>query len=862
MAERPLLILPAPGEPVRRRNKSPGGGDIHFPGRERQAARIAPKLEALQQAFAARRVRVQAEAEGIVPEEVVVLETAGTVENFIVAVRNTPGMEWLGEVDEEDLPQDEDFFTVDKKGERRADKKMRGRLFLVFSNQQALQEMLSLWDRWQKGQRLPLGKAVWKSVFNHLFDVRPWGVRDRLLETGILDDWRERVEHNEDVVPSEIELWFRGDPQQRQVASARVARLVRQHDGHVVSEAIIEEIRYHAVLARLPVAAVQAIMGNTGSEIALVQCEQIRFFRATGQMAGVIAGDDRLVDGVEIRSVAEPQGEPVVGLLDGLPLQNHRRLRGRMVVDDPDDFEAVYEPRYRRHGTAMASLIVHGDLDAGEEALGRPLYARPILRLDPHDWHSHQEGVPEDVLVVDLVHRAVRRMFEGEGDQPAVSPMVCVINLSIGIRDRLFDGTLSPLARLLDWLAWRYRILFIVSAGNHAHSIELSVARNAFAGLTPAQVQEKVIRSVAVDNRHRRLLSPAEAVNALTVGALHADHSVGASPPRSINPYLDKGLPSPLNAQGMGFRRAIKPEVLSFGGRVVLTERLVPNAQPAFDLYQGTLPPGQKVAAPGAVPGDEAAVWHTRGTSNAAALTSRAAARLYELVDELRREPGGELIDSVPRAVWLKALLTHGASWGAAIAVLEPLLRNPGNSRQFKEYITRLLGFGWIDSTRVRECTPYRVTALGGGTLKVDQSHIHRFPLPPSLSGQTGWRRLTITLAWLTPVNPQHRTWRRADLWFSPPTKVLDLSRQQADWRAVQRGTVQHEVLEGERAAAFADGDNLEIQVSCRADAGTLEEEVSYALAATLEVTEEIGVPIYEEVRDRVRARVRVAPAG
>jgi hypothetical protein len=311
---------------------------------------------------------------------------------------------------------------------------------------------------------------------------------------------------------------------------------------------------------------------------------------------------------------------------------------------------------------------------------------------------------------------------------------------------------------------------------------------------------------------------------------LHADHSVGAAPPRSINPYVDKGLPSPVNAQGLGFRRAIKPEVLSFGGRVVLTERLVPNAQPAFDLYQGTLPPGQKVAAPGAVPGDEAAVWHTRGTSNAAALTSRAAARVYALLNELRREPGGELIDSVP--------------W------------------QVKEYITRLLGYGWIDSTRVRECTPYRVTALGGGNLTVDQSHIHRFPLPPSLSGQTGSRRLTITLAWLTPVNPQHRAWRRADLWFSPPTEVLDLSRQQADWRAVQRGTVQHEVLKGESAAAFADGDNLEIQVSCRADAGTLEEEVPYALAATLEVAEEIGVQIYEEVRDRVRARVRVAPAG
>jgi len=543
--------------------------------------------------------------------------------------------------------------------------------------------------------------------------VRPWGVRDRLLETGILDDWRERVEYNEEVVPSEIELWFRDDPQQRQGAGSHVVRLIQALDGHVVSETIIEEIRYHAVLARLPVAAVQTIMISADPDVALVQCEKIRFFRATGQMAGVITGDDRLVDGIEVRG-EEPRGEPIVALLDGLPLQNHRRLRGRIVVDDPDDFEADYEPRYRRHGTGMASLIVHGDLESDEEALAPPLYVRPILSPDPHNWRSNLECVPEDILVVDLIHRAVRRMFDGEGEQPPVAPNVCVINLSIGIRDRLFDGALSPLARLLDWLSWKYRVLFIVSAGNYAHPIELAVERNAFAALTPVEVQEEVIRSVAADNRHRRLLSPAEAVNALTVGAVHADHFVGATPPRSIDPYVERGLPSPVNAQGMGFRRAIKPEVLSFGGRVVLTEQLLPNAQAMFNLYEGALPPGQKVAAPGSVPGDEAAACYTRGTSNAAALTSRAAAQLYDILDELRREPGGEVIDSVPTAVWLKALLTHGvADWGAAIAVLDRLLRNPGNSRQFKEYITRLLGYGWIDSTRVRECTSYRGDGTG-----------------------------------------------------------------------------------------------------------------------------------------------------
>jgi hypothetical protein len=202
----------------------------------------------------------------------------------------------------------------------------------------------------------------------------------------------------------------------------------------------------------------------------------------------------------------------------------------------------------------------------------------------------------------------------------------------------------------------------------------------------------------------------------------------------------------------------------------------------------------------------------------------------------------------------------HGASWGHAGALLHEILRTPQNSKQFKEYVTRLIGYGAIDATRVRECTEYRVTALSGGLLQAEQAHVHRFPLPPSLSGQAGWRCLTITLAWLTPVNTAHQAWRRADLWFTPPPAPLQVNRREADWRAVQRGTVQHEVLEGARAAAFVDGANLEILVSCRADAGALEDPIPYALATTLEVAADIGVTVYEEVRERVQARVRVAP--
>jgi hypothetical protein len=857
MPERPLLILPAPGEPQSRAKKRGGGNRPHVPDRDRQAERLGPRFAALQQAVP----RLRTAAAGLAPEQVVVLETAGPVEDFIVAVRRIEGLEWLGELEDEDIPPDDDFFVVDKGGAR-TDKTLRGRIFLVFTNQRALQQIFSLWGEWKDGNDLSYGLAKWGDLFSQLRDVRPWGVRDRLIETGVLQDWSERVAHNEEVVPCEIELWYRDDAERRRTARDRVVGLVHVLGGQVVQEATIDDIAYHALLVRLPVASIQPLLQEAGRDTELIHCENIQFFRASGQMAGVIVEDARIEDPQPV-DAAGRLNDPVVALLDGLPLQNHRRLAGRLIVDDPDGYEAGYPANERRHGTAMASLILHGDIDAGIAPLPRRLYVRPIIRPDAHGWRApRDEVVSERTLIVDLLHRAVRRILEGEGGQPAVAPSVCVINLSIGIRDRLFDGALSPLARLLDWLAWKYRVLFIVSAGNHSHDIELSVPKEQLAGLSAHDLEAAIIRAIAADSRNRRLLSPAESVNALTIGALHDDASGGEPPPNTMLPYLGRDLPSIVNAQGMGYRRAIKPDVLLPGGRVVVAESVQPTENAHLQVHRYSRAPGQRVAAPGPNPGDLNFTWHVRGTSNATALATRAAAELYDVLEELRAGPGGDLIGLVPRSVWLKALLVHGAAWGLAGEALAAVLRSRENSRRFKEYVTRLLGYGAIDVSRVREGSPYRATALSAGHLQADQAHIHRFPLPPSLSGRTGWRRLTVTLAWLTPVNTFHQAWRRADLWFSPPAVPLPLARQEADWHAVQRGTVQHEVLVGDRAAAFVDGTNLDILVSCRADAGALEEPVAYALATTLEVADSIGVPIYDEIRARVHARVQVVPGG
>ena len=239
----------------------------------------------------------------------------------------------------------------------------------------------------------------------------------------------------------------------------------------------------------------------------------------------------------EDRRFESPQGDPVVALFDGLPLTGHRLLEGRLVVDDPDGYESGYLARDRFHGTAMASLICHGELDEEGWPLSKRIYVRPILQPRLSFDGQVEEAIPENVLPVDLVHRSVRRLYENEGGDPPTAPSVRVINLSVCDRSRPFVREMSSWARLLDWLAWKYNILFIVSAGNHENEIILNVPRANLRGLTPAARRDAVVKAIDADTRNRRLLSPAETLNGLTVASHHADASTPAVNHNLFDPY-------------------------------------------------------------------------------------------------------------------------------------------------------------------------------------------------------------------------------------------------------------------------------------------------------------------------------------
>lgn len=180
-----------------------------------------------------------------------------------------------------------------------------------------------------------------------------------------------------------------------------------------------------------------------------------------------------------------------------------------------------------------------------------------------------------------------------------------------------------------------------------------------------------------------------------------------------------------------------------------------------------------------------------------------------------------------------------------------------------KDYLTRWLGYGAVDIDRALACTAERATLLGVGELQAEKAFVFSAPLPPSLAGKRAWRRLTVTLAWMSPINCGHQGYRTVRLWVAPPQDPLRVKRANSvHEKAALRGTVQHEVLEGEDAVAFVDGDRFECKVNCAADAGAFSGTVRFALCVSLEVAVGSGIPVYQEVRDRIRPRVGIQPAA
>ena len=867
MSEYPLLRLPAPESSAPRppRSYSPGSRTVT---KIRQQQRFGPRFDRLRKTLQPDQIpQLRADPSGIAPERALVLEVYESVEDFYRAINRVGGLEFLGEAAVEfDLGE---YVRVkdarkETKDQTHEDKSIGGCIYLAMPDVRALAEMLSLWDSWCRGTELPRNFGRWGKVFERLRDVRGWGPKDRIAEDAI-GFWREELAVSGlNKRRIEAELWFHRDSQRRSVAYEQFEEVVDHAGGRIIDHAAVEDIGYEAALLEVPSAEVERLVSR--EEIHLSICDEIMFLRPQSALNVPAYGEQDEAVPRAVPDAVVQDARPIAALLDGVPAQNHQLLMDRIDVDDPDTLERLSIVESRWHGTAMASLIMHGDLAVlSGPPISRQLHIRPILYALERDG---DERFFQDRLLVDVFYRAVRRMKEGEEGGEPTAAEVFLVNLSVADESRPFCGLASPWARLVDYLADRYGILFLISAGN----IKRPLPVEGFGGLASFEDADQGARAVAVlkaldqQKSRRTLLSPAEAINAITVGACHEDSFKGYRGLSAIDPYAGEQYPNISSALGLGLRKTIKPDIHMPGGR----EHVGPASSSGHSV--AVVPVGKcglLAAAPD--PGGESL---NAGTSAATALATRAAHQIFETLRNIESASAHTRIESGFYSVLVKALLVHQAQWGKCGDMLMDLYgpRGRGKHVEHKDNIARVLGHGFPDIEKALACASNRATLVGYGTVQAGTANVHRIPLPPSLENVSEPRSITVTVAWFSPINPYHQDYRCAKLEVDAATSAdirenepvirkatgTERASDQPSDSSMPRGTVFHTRYEGKRVVEYVDEGHVLLRVTCRERSGGLDQAIRYGVAVTVEAGE--SVPVYEEIKNRLEVPVGSVP--
>lgn len=404
------------------------------------------------------------------------------------------------------------------------------------------------------------------------------------------------------------------------------------------------------------------------------------------------------------------RGHPLIAPL--LAAQDNHTIFGDGDPSDGDDGDG--------HGTRMAGIAAYGDI-------------RPLMLPSARWAQSHRL---EGVRMFDETRPHEPQNY-GEVTRQAVS----LPEVSEPHRARVFSlpitengpstGVPSAWSAAIDSLAFggedenpRRRVIF-VSAGNI----------NAF--------EPDNANRYPVANEEARIESPAQAWNAITVGALTHRTEVREADPESaaLATLAPEGGLSPhaRTSADWDYHWPIKPDIVMEGGNIALHPDHGPERRDSLEPLTTSKRFRTHPIAP------------FRATSAATAAAARLGARVQAEYPGLWPET-------------IRGLIVHSADWNATmLGGLDP--HRPGVGPQV-EGLLRRYGYGeprparaWASSRnevtlfRQDELQPY---AVSKGSVTINDCHIHRLNLPNELLESVGDTpcRMRVTLSSFTAPNP------------------------------------------------------------------------------------------------------------
>ncbi|WP_448243018.1 S8 family peptidase [Pseudoxanthomonas mexicana] len=417
--------------------------------------------------------------------------------------------------------------------------------------------------------------------------------------------------------------------------------------------------------------------------------------------------------------------------------------------------------------------------------------------------------------------------------------------------DRLSFGSAGTLKREEE----QVKRLFILSAGN---------------------VSPKLWASYPTINTTTTIESPAQAWNALTVGAHTEMTEIDAGKWPSLKCIAAEGALSPSSSTSMLWSRGwpFKPDVVAEGGNG------------STDKFGAVVGPGSLRLLTTYHDMTVSPLVETGDTSAAAAEVARLCAHLTT------RYP-----DYWPETI--RALVIHGARYTPAM--LQSLAKNPSGND--KEGLVRRVGYGAIRADNALNSTTHRPTLIlqekivpyrkEGSDGRLNKVNMHRLPWPADELLALGGAELQmrVTLSYFIDPNPSQRGWQSKFRYQSHGLRFSVKAATETDEEFGQRinKIEREEAADGDELESMPDpdsgkwllGSRIRSRGSVHSDVwnGTAAElankshlavfpvggwwkdwsqaerhgvEVRYCLIVSLEVSEEIAVDLYTPIQTQI----------
>jgi hypothetical protein len=220
------------------------------------------------------------------------------------------------------------------------------------------------------------------------------------------------------------------------------------------------------------------------------------------------------------------------------------------------------------HGTAVAGCAAYGDIEKSlEDKIFNPenwIFSAKVMYAERNEIAGPISAIYDPEKLIEHQFKDAVESFLSNSEYH-----IKVVNISLGNSNEVWHKHFSrqlPLAALIDELAVTFpHVLFIVSSGNQ-HPINNDQTIQEVIDNYPAYLTE---------DEDFNIINPATSALALTIGSIAGTIRIGEERYGAEDiktPIAKENQPSPFTRTGPGINGMIKPELVEYGGNLILTE--------------------------------------------------------------------------------------------------------------------------------------------------------------------------------------------------------------------------------------------------------------------------------------------------